>query len=289
MVRKRHILSVFFLLLTAVPVFSQNAAEEIAWNRPIKPFRVAGNVYYVGVIGLSSFLITSPQGHILLDSGLRATVPLIRRNVKALGFKMSDVRILINSHSHFDHAGGLAELKRLTGAKLMISEGDAEQIRRGGRGDFAWGDRFAFEPAVVDRVLRDHDKVELGGVTMVARITPGHTRGNTTWTMTVREGGEDLNVVVAGSMSIPGYKLLNNENYPRIVEDYAYSFELLKSLKCDVFLAPHGSLFSLSEKRRKISARRKNPFIDPEGYREFLATTEAAYLKQLKEEQQKGN
>lgn len=289
MALKKHTLPILLLLLAAAPVFAQDANERIAWNRPIKPFRVAGNIYYVGVTGVSSFLITSPQGHILLDSGLPETVPHIQRHVKQLGFKMADVKILINSHAHFDHAGGLAELKKLTGAKLMISEGDAEQITKGGRGDFAWGDTYTYEPATVDRVLRDSDKVEIGGVTMIARITPGHTRGCTTWTMTVREGGKDLNVVFVGSTTIPGYKLLKNQHYPRIVDDYAYSFALLRSLKCDVFLGPHGGFFALVEKRRQLTAGGKNPFIDPVGYQKFVESTETAYLQQLKEEQQKGN
>ncbi len=289
MIRFKHILLIAILLMSVAPLLAQDAAERIAWNRPIKPFRVAGNIYYVGVTGVSSFLITSAQGHILLDSGLPETVPFIERNVKQLGFRMADVKVLINGHAHFDHAGGLAQLKKLTGAKLMISEGDAEQVSKGGRGDFAWGDKFTYEPAAVDRILRDEDKVELGGVTLVARITPGHTKGCTTWTMTVREGGTDLNVVIVRSTTIPGYKLLKNQNYPRIVEDYAYSFAVLRSLKCDIFLGPHGGFFELNEKRRKLAAGGKNPFIDPGGYQKFVNSTETAYLQQLKEEQQKGN
>jgi metallo-beta-lactamase class B len=200
------------------------------------------------------------------------------------------VKILLNSHAHFDHAGGLALLKKLTNAKLMISEGDVELISKGGHGDFQWGDKLLFEPAQVDRVLHDKDVVELGGVTMTARITPGHTKGNTTWTMKVREGGKDLDVVFVGSTTAPGYKLVNNSNYPNIRDDYAYSFDLLKSLKCDVFLAPHGSFFAMNEKRLRLEKGEKpNPFIDPQGYKQFIQWTERAYHQQLKEEQQKGN
>jgi metallo-beta-lactamase class B len=262
-------------------------SERRAWNRPVKPFRVIENIYYVGAEGVASYLITTPRGHILLDSGLPETVPHIRNNVKTLGFKLEDVEILLNSHAHFDHAGGLAELKRLTGAKLMIGEGDAKLIADGGRSDFQWGNNaaFHFEPAVVDRILGDNDKVELGGVIMTARITPGHTKGCTTWTTIVREGGKDLDVVFVGSTTIPGYKLLNHTTYPNIVEDYAHSFALLKTLECDVFLAPHGSFFALAEKRAMLEKGVKtNPFIDPQGYRRFINTTEQAYQKQLAEE-----
>lgn len=276
------------VLFSAVVSSAQvDDAERRAWNRPVKPFRVVGNIYYVGVEGVASYLITTPQGHILMDSGFLETVPRIQESLKQLGFRLEDVKVLINSHGHFDHAGGFAQLKKLTGAKLMISEADAKLIADGGRSDFQWRDKtsFHFEPAVVDRLLRDKDKVELGGVTMVARLTPGHTKGCTTWTMKVRDAGRDLDVVFVGSTTIPGYKLLNNTAYPNIVEDYAYTFALLKSLSCDVFLAPHGSFFALDEKMALLERGAKtNPFIDPQSYRRFINATERAYQKQLKEE-----
>jgi metallo-beta-lactamase class B len=288
--RFKSLLFIALLLLSFTTAISQDADERRAWNRPVKPFRIVGNIYYVGVAGVTSFLITTPAGHILLDSGLPETVPLIQESIKQLGFKLEDVKILLNSHAHFDHAGGLAQLKKLTKAKLMIGEGDAEIIRNGGRGDFQWGDKLTFEPAQVDRVLHDKDKVELGGVTMIARITPGHTKGNTTWTMKVREGAKELDVVFAGSTTAPGYKLVKNPLYPNITDDYAHTFALLRTLKCDVFLAPHGGFFALEEKRQRLEKGEKpNPFIDPQGYKEFLNWTERAYQKQLKEEIQKGN
>jgi metallo-beta-lactamase class B len=283
--------SIALLLLSPVVSIAQvDDAERRAWNRPVKPFRVVGNIYYVGVEGVASYLITTPQGHILMDSGLPETVPRIQDSLSQLGFKLEDVKVLINSHAHFDHAGGFAQLKKLTGAKLMISEADAKLISDGGRSDFQWRDKtsFHFEPAVVDRLLRDKDKVELGGVKMVARLTPGHTKGCTTWTMKVRDAGRDLDVVFVGSTTIPGYTLVNNSAYPNIIQDYAYTFALLKTLKCDVFLAPHGSFFALDEKRALLEKGTKtNPFIDPPGYRRFINATERAYQKQLKEEREK--
>ena len=285
------LLSIALLFLsTGVSIAQVDDAERRAWNRPVKPFRVVENIYYVGAEGVASYLITTPQGHILMDSGFSETVPRIQDSLNQLGFKLEDVKVLINSHAHFDHAGGLAQLKKLTGARLMISEADAQLISDGGRSDFQWRDNasFHFEPAVVDRLLRDKDEVKLGGVTMIARITPGHTKGCTTWTMKVREAGRDLDVVFVGSTTIPGYKLLNNDVYPNIVKDYAYTFALLKTLRCDVFLAPHGSFFALDEKRSLLDKGAKtNPFIDPQSYRRFIDATERAYQKQLKAEREK--
>jgi metallo-beta-lactamase class B len=286
----KSIFSLTLLLMSACTSTGQvDDAERRAWNRPVKPFRVAGNIYYVGAEGVASYLITTSEGHILLDSGLPETVPRIQSSLNQLGFRIDEVKVLINSHAHFDHAGGFAHLKKLTGARLMIAEGDAKLISDGGRSDFQWGanSSFHFEPSQVDRLLRDTDKVELGGVSMTARITPGHTKGCTTWTMKVREAGRDLDVVFVGSTTIPGYKLLNNSAYPNIVNDYAHTFALLKTLPCDIFLGPHGSFLGLSDKRLLLEKGAKtNPFIDPQGFRNFIDATERAYQEQLKKERQ---
>jgi metallo-beta-lactamase class B len=286
LLRFKMLVLIATLLLSAIPATSQEDDESRrAWNRPVKPFRVVGNIYYVGVAGVTSFLITTPGGHILLDGGFVETAPLIQDSINQLGFKLEDVKVLLNSHAHFDHAGGLARLKELTGARLMISEGDAELISQGGKGDFFWGDKGPFPAAKVDRVLRDKDTVELGGVKMIARITPGHTKGNTTWTMKVQEDGKELDVVFAGSTTVPGYKLLNNSLYPNIVEDYARSFALLKSLKCDVLLGPHGGFFDMDKKRlRQEKGEKLNPFIDPQALKRFINWTEKAYQEQLEKE-----
>ena len=279
------------VVLLFLPAIARAQADETsrAWNLPVEPFRIVGNVYYVGAAEVSSFLITTPKGHILLDSGLAETVPLIQANLKKLGFKIEDVKILINSHAHYDHAGGLAELKELTGAKLMTSEADAALLASGGKGDFRWGDDLSYKPVKVDRVLRDNDKVELGEVTLTARLTPGHTKGSTTWVMKVKEAGKQLDVIFAGSTSAPGYKLVDNPKYPGIVADYTYTFRLLKSLHCDVFLGPHGSFFSLLDKAARLKQGEKNnPFIDPKGYREFLEESEKDFLEQLEKQRQAG-
>ncbi|HET8678181.1 MAG TPA: subclass B3 metallo-beta-lactamase [Blastocatellia bacterium] len=285
-------ISTIALLLTALvrPAGSHSPQfDDVSktWNQPIKPYRVIGNLYYVGAAEVSSFLITTPAGHILLDSGFAETVPQIKENVVRLGFKFEDVKILINSHAHFDHAGGLALLKEMTGAELAVSEPDAALLADGGKNDFQWGDRLTFKPVKADRLLRDNDRVELGGVEMIARLTPGHTKGCTTWTMKVKENGKQYDVVIVGSASVPGYKLVNNAKYPNIVEDYEQTFRVLKSLSCDVFLAPHGSFFDMKEKLQKLdSGAKRNPFIHPQGLRRYIKQAEKTFRETLEKQRQ---
>jgi len=268
-----------FLPSTANP---QADPTSRAWNQPVKPYRVIGNIWYVGASGVTSFLITTSVGHILLDSGLPETVPQIKQNIEQLGFKQNDIKILINSHAHYDHAGGLAELKELTGAKLMATEADAALMARGGKDDFQWGDRYAYKPVKADRVLRDGDRVELGDVRLTARLTPGHTKGSTTWTMKVNEEGKQYDVVFATSVSTPGYELARNDKYPNIADDYRHTFQILKALPCDIFLAPHAEFFSMKEKAARLEQGAKpNPFIDPASYREYVANGERDFQKTL--------
>ncbi len=257
-------------------------------NRPVAPFRVIGNIYYVGARDVSSFLITTPEGHILIDSGFKETVPLIREGVRKIGFQFEDIKILLNSHAHIDHAGGHALLKKWTGARIVMSAADADLLAQGGKGDFLpVGDEVvSYEPAKADRIIRDGDQVTLGGVTLTAHLTPGHTKGCTTWTMTVAEGGKRYDVVIFGGTTIlPGVRLVGNPKYPGIAEDFAMTFRVLKSLPCDVFLAPHGSMFGLGEKARRLAAEATpNPFIDPAGYRAFIAQAEQVFLQRLKQQ-----
>jgi metallo-beta-lactamase class B len=287
MTYKTHIPSIviiLFFLLSSTSACAQTDETSRAWNQPVKPFRVIGNVYYVGALEVSSFLITTPNGHILLDSGLFETVPQIKQNIATLGFKLADVKIIINSHAHYDHAGGLALLKQLTGAKFYASAGDAQLHANGGKGDPNFGDRFPYQPVATDRLLNDGDTVELGGVIIKANVTPGHTRGCTTWSMKAQEGDKTYDVVFVGSASVPGYKLVNNSAYPTIVEDYEKTFHVLKSLKVDVFLACHGSFFSMKEKMQRLGEK-TNPFIDPQGYSDYVASAEKTFRTELKRQQ----
>lgn len=271
----------------ALILFFAGQADPVSrsWNQPVAPFRIVGNVYYVGASDIASYLITTPKGHIVIDGGFAETAPMIRRNIEQLGFRVSDVRILLSSHAHYDHAGGLAELKSATGATFYASAAEAPQLARGGLDDPQFGNRFPFPPITPDRLLRDGDRVTLGGTTLVARITPGHTKGCTTWTMKVRQGGRSYDVVFLGSPSVPdGYRLVNNPRYPDAVADYRKQFAILRSLKCDVFLASHGNFYDLVEKIKR-RGEKKNPFIDPDGYRTFIRRAEARMEKVVAEQQ----
>jgi len=243
-----------------------------------------GNVYYVGSHGLASYLITTPAGHILINSNLTTSVPMIRESVEKLGFRFQDIKILLISHAHFDHDAGSAEIIKLTGARYMVMDADVDVVESGGKSDFQYGDdpSSQYPAAKVDRVLHDGDQVRLGDVVLTAHLTAGHTKGCTTWTMKVRDGGKDYNVVIVGSPNVnPGYKLVNNARYPQIATDYAHEFEVLKSLPCDIFLGAHGGYFDMQAKYARRNAGGANPYIDPEGYRAYVTEREQAFRKEL--------
>ncbi|HTW67924.1 MAG TPA: subclass B3 metallo-beta-lactamase [Bryobacteraceae bacterium] len=254
-----------------------NSAPRAAWNTPVKPFRVIGNIYYVGA-HVSSFYIKTPSGAILLDGGLPETAPLIEKNIAALGFSIKDVKILLNSHAHYDHCGGLAELKKRSGAKMIASRGDAP-VLDSGKGEFE-----PFTPVHVDRIIGDHQTVQLGGVTLTAHYTPGHTKGCTTWTMPVTDSGKTYQVVFYCSTSVVD-KLVNNRDYPNIVSDYERSFAELRKMPCDVFLGPHAEFFDLEKKREQLEAGKLDAFIDPTEMQKFVDASEKAFRKRLTEEQ----
>lgn len=256
------------------PQNNPSSTAESDWNQPFEPFRVLGNVYYVGALGVSAYFIQTPAGAILLDGGLQETAPLIEKNITTLGFRLQDVEVLLNSHAHFDHAGGLAALQKRSGAKLVASQGDTPALRSGS----------AKQPPVrVDRVIADGETVELGGTVLTAHVTPGHTPGCTTWTMTVVDGGRSHPVVFYCSTSVVD-RLLNNPRYPSIVADYERSFAALRVLPCEVFLANHGDFFQLSAKRAKVTPAGPNPFIDPSELRRFVDGSEQAFREALAKE-----
>lgn len=276
----------FTIFMLSFSCFAQLSATERKWNAPVEPFRVIGNIYYVGAADITSFLITTPDGHFLLDGGFAETAPQIKENITRLGFKLEDVKFLLNSQSHYDHAGGFAELKRLTNAKMIASEGDKPGIENGGKGDPQWGDQFGYTPVKVDRVVKDGEQIGLGGVRMKAVITPGHTPGCTTWTLPVKDKGKTYNAVFVCSASVPdGYKLVGNEKYPTSVADYERTFVVLRKLKADVFLGAHGAFFDLPGKAAKIRINREpNPFIDPQGYKDYVTRAEKTFRESLAKE-----
>lgn len=257
-------------------------------REPFPSFRVMGNIYYVGSSNAGSFLVTTPEGHILIDSGYPGTESWVRESIEQLGFKVSDIKLILNTHAHADHVGGHAQFKEWTGARVLTSEADAPVIADGGRSDFRSDGRELWKPLTPDGAVRDGEEIRLGGVTLVAHLTPGHTKGNTTWTTVVEEGGRKHNVVLVGSMGLTrGVPLVGNPKYPRIADDYARSFAVLKGLPCDVFLPFHANHYGLEEKRRRLEkGATPNPFIDPEGFRAYVAKNERAFLDQLARERE---
>ena len=277
-----RLFTVILILNIFVNVLAQKNEQDRAWNQPVEPFRIAGDIYYVGAIDITSYLVTTPKGHILIDSGFIETVPQIIANVKKLGFKPEEIKVLLNSHAHYDHAGGLAELRRLTGATLMISEPDVELMANGGKGDPNFGDRFPFEAVRADKSLRSGERVKLGGSTLTANLTPGHTRGCTTWTTETMHQGRKLNAIFVCSTSAPGYKLFKNEKYPNIYADYLQTFAFLEKQRPDIFLGSHGAIYGLEEKIGRMGAGRDDAFIDPDGYKKYVSGSRAAIEETFK-------
>ena len=258
------------------------------WTEPFPPFRIAGNLYYVGSKDLASYLITTPRGHILINSDLEESVPLLRVSVEKLGFKFRDIRILLISHAHWDHDGGSAAIKAITGATYMVMDGDASVVESGGKTDFQYGNQppSLYPPTKVDRVLHDGDEVKLGGTTLVAHLTPGHTKGCTTWTMKLKDAGKIYDVVIVGSPNVnEGYKLVDNPAYPEIASDYERTFRVLKSLPVDIFLGAHGSYFDLQTKYARLKEGAAAPFVDPDGYKSYITDREEAFRKELAKQQ----
>ena len=242
------------------------------WHRAIPGFKIAGNLYYVGTADLAAYLITTPQGNILINGNFKEDVPAIRKSIEGLGFKYADTKIILISHAHGDHDEGMGVIKSNTGARLMVMDADVAAVESTAPGR---------PGAKVDRILHDRDTVELGGSTLTARLTPGHTPGCTTWTMQVAEGGRMLNAVIVGSPNVnAGFVLVNNKNYPGIAADYVKTFALLKTMPADLFLGAHGAYFNLKDKLPKMGAA-ANPFIDAAGYRAYVAEREQAFEREL--------
>jgi metallo-beta-lactamase class B len=264
----------------------ESAATD--WLVPFPPFHIVGNVYFVGSKDLGTYLITTPKGNIVINPDFDANVPMIKDSIEKLGFKYADTKILLISHAHSDHDAGAAKVIQQTGAKYEVMAPDVPVVESGGKTDFNYGNlpNSLYPPAKVDRVLHDGDDVELGGTVLTAHLTPGHTRGCTTWTMTTKEGGKSYNVVIVGSPNInPGYKLVNNIAYPQIANDYRKTFRVLKSLRPDIFLGAHPDYFRMEAKYRKMKVAGPNPFNDPEGYKAYVAERETTFEKTLAEQQ----
>lgn len=289
---KNYLCKFGFVLFLSVCFSAFAAAQKLegdrAMNQPVEPFRIIGNVYYVGASDVTSYLITTPRGHILIDAGFEETVPQIKANIAKLGFKIEDVKILLVNHAHYDHCGGLAEIKKLTGARLYASPPDAPVLEDGGMSDFRFGgDKPLFAPVKVDEILKNKQEIRLGDTVLKSFFTFGHTKGATSWTTEVSENNRRYKVVFSSSVTTLDYSLVNNPKYPRVAEDFAATFETLKNIKADVFLSSHGQFFDLNKKAEKLRAGAKpNPFIDPAGYQRFVARMTKAFEDKLKAERE---
>ncbi|MEY2505657.1 MAG: metallo-beta-lactamase class [Verrucomicrobiota bacterium] len=289
----RCLVPIFALFLT----LTAHAEINPEWTTLVPPFQIADNLFYVGSKELAAYLVTTSAGNILINANLEMSPPQIRASVEKLGFRWADTKILLNSQAHFDHTAGAARILRETRAKNMVMEGDADVVESGGRTDFLApiGAVPTYSPAKVDRVLRDGESVELGGITLMAHKTAGHTRGCTTWTLPVHLPGEPADrlrnaVIVGGVMFWSDFRLIDagghKASYPGIAEDFARTFSVLGSLPCDIFLGAHGSYFGLKSKLPRLEKEGPQVFLDPAGYKEFVEKGQAAFETALKKEQE---
>ena len=279
------------VILTVCAILSQSGRVSIpnTWTTRTQPFKVIDNIYYVGTVDLSSYLITSPEGHVLIDTGVEANADAVMAGIRQAGFKVEDVRIILTTQAHFDHVGAHARLAEASGARVLVSAQDAPVVREGGRGDFHFGPDYYFPKVKVDGELHDGQVVTLGGISLTARITPGHTKGTTTWTMMAKDrNGRMRHVVFLASTTVnDGVKLVDNREYPQIVSDFQKSFRVQKGLTCEVFLSAHASAFKGPEKAKMAAAGKgEEAFVDPDGCRAAIERSEKAFGEELTKQRQ---
>lgn len=275
------------LSLVAMMLLSNHLCFAYPMPNSFPPFRIIGNLYYVGTDDLASYLVVTPKGNILINSDLEANVPMIKASIEKLGFKYNDVKILLISHAHFDHAAGSKLIKQQTHAKYMVMDADVALVQSGGKTDFHYRNdpSIYFPPTKVDKILHDGEKIELGGSVLTAHLTAGHTPGCTTWEMKVNDHGKQYNAIIIGSLSVnPGYKLINNKTYPKIANDYEHAIKLLKSFHGDIFLASHAGQFDLKQKYILLNNSSNNPFIDPIGYKKHIKQKEQEFYNELEKQ-----
>lgn len=267
--------------LSSVLALAQaNKGAQNDFDKPFPAHKVIGNVYFVGTAGLGSYLITTPEGHFLVNSDFERTVPQIRASVEKLGFKFTDIKIILGSHAHGDHMEGDALAKELSGARVMAMEQDVPALRKMTPGG---------KPHPIDRVLHDGDQVSLGNTTLTAHLTAGHTKGCTTWSTKATDAGKTYDVVIVCSVGFnPGYVLVNNKDYPQIADDYVRSFATLRKLPCDVFIAAHGQFYNLQDKYAKLEKGGPNPFIDHAGYLAYIDLKEQQFRAEVERQKNGG-
>lgn len=278
------LLSLTFSVACGQAVTSPPVSDS-AWIQPYEPFRIAGNLYYVGTYDLACYLITTKQGNILINTGMAESVPMIRRNIETLGFNFNDIAILLTTQAHFDHVAGMAEIKKITGARMMVHKGDAEVLGDGGKSDFLFGGSSTFVPVKADRILHDRDTISLGGTTLTVFHHPGHTKGASSFRVDVTDEKRSWRVLIVNIPSIlPQTRLSGMPAYPNVGKDYAYALASLKELQFDLWVASHASQFRLHEKRKPGDPYRPEAFNDRPGYEAAINTIKKEYGKRLKME-----
>ena len=286
---KHFFLKIAFTILTIISL-SSNAqtvnepkATNADWSKPYQPFRIAGNLYYVGTYDLACYLITTAQGNILINTGLAASTSLIKNNIEALGFKLKDIKILLTTQVHYDHVGAMAAIKKLTGAQMMVDEGDAAVLADGGNSDyFLGGNGSLFQPVKADRLLHDHDTIQLGGMQLVMLHHPGHTKGSCSFLFTVKDDQRSYRVLIANMPTIIVDKKFDDvTTYPGMAEDYAYTFKAMKNISFDIWVASHASQFNLHDKHKPGDAYNPSAFMDKESYIQQLNELQQQYDKKL--------
>jgi metallo-beta-lactamase class B len=274
------------LALVVTGVHAQTVKDFMAvvikkWTAPFEPFQLIGNIYYVGTDGISAYIIKTSQGLILMDTALPESTGMIKANIGKLGFKLSDIKIILNSHAHFDHTGGLAEIKQDTGAQLIAGERDKPLLE----GGYYPGDEknadLAFPPVKVDRAVQEGDQLTLGDTTLTAHSMPGHTPGCTSWEMTVKDGSENRDVLFFCSGTVALNRLVGQPTYPGIADDYRSTFAKAKAMKVDVLLGPHPEVYGMQAKREQMKDGAPNPFVKPGELQTYVAGLEQDFDKQL--------
>jgi metallo-beta-lactamase class B len=263
-------------------LFLTVARKALHWEEPTEPGHIVGPIYFVGTKGLGVFLFTTSEGNILMNTGMPSSGPMIVDSIRKLGFKPEDIKIMINGHAHIDHAGAFAYLKQQFGAQLAVMREDVPAMESGDKNDFKYGDDFVYPPVKVDRMLRDGDTIKMGDLLLTAYLTPGHTRGATTWAANIVDGGKTYVVAFPdGAGFNPGYRLVKDPSYPGIADDYRNTHHKLEMLKPDIWLAQHNEYYDLEGKRQRAETEGVNAWVDPEGYRRFLAGKKREFEEEI--------